>query len=178
MRIKQTPPLTPPLGGVGSGYRTERGGTSQRGRCRLLLKIVPGRQGETPYQTGSFPVPNREFMAGKPELHGRGKINTRARKNLSSIVKGFVVSQLLYLAKVRKTKQRTKFLMIYFVKEKNCFFFLFFPHLFVPLTFSRRYLRSKVKKKKIAFSFCTFLTYSYLCSVNWFTLTGDEEGIR
>jgi len=46
--------------------------------------MLPGEQGETPYQAGSFSVPNREFMAGKPELHGRGKTLTRPGKNIDT----------------------------------------------------------------------------------------------
>ncbi len=50
--------------------------------------MLPGEQGETPYQTGSFSVPNREFMAGKPELHGRGKTLTLRGQSTTLRCKG------------------------------------------------------------------------------------------
>ena len=75
---------------------------------------------------------------------------------------------------------------------KELLFLLFIPYFFVPLTFGRRYFRSKMKRKtsfpfafrslirifdlwsklllfgnekKNMFSFCISLTYSYLCTV-------------
>ena len=49
------------------------------------------------------------------------------------------------------------------VKQKTSSFVLLFSHLFVPLTCCRRYFRSEEQNKKLRLSFCSSLTYSYLC---------------
>ena len=54
------------------------------------------------------------------------------------------------------------FRFFYITDKEKTFFFLFFARFALPFSLTKKVLSFENKKKNL-FSFCVFLTYSYLC---------------